>query len=128
MSIGAGDDAGGLSICSSSGLEVNEYVKPSIVVDFKAALEASALYADAERIRMLMNYANVEHPVDQVAGVEIERIRRTLEAAKLRVMHSSIESVVDLAIKVLVAAEDGFRSKEINSLLEKDAQQIVAAA
>lgn len=128
MSNADGGDAGDLSKCSCSSLETDEYVGSSIIVDFKATLEASALNADADRIRMFMNYANVERPVSQVAGVEIERIGHILEAAKLKVMHSSIESVVDLAIKVLVAAEDGFQSTEINSLLKEDAERLVAAA
>lgn len=128
MSNETGCGAGDSNNCTSSGPKSSEHIESPIVENFNETLEVSALFANAERVRMFMNYANVEGPVSQFAGVEIEKARQMLEAAKLRVMHSSIESIVDLAIKVLVAGEDGFQSKEINSLLTKGAQRIVATA
>jgi len=35
-------------------------------------------------------------------------------------VRASAQQMIDLAIKVIVAAEDGFQSNEINLLLEQD--------
>lgn len=113
-----------------SGANSNERANGSsdIVERYEVILKARALLSEAERVQMIMSYGGMENRLGAVSSIDLDQIQRDLEHAKLRVMHSSIESVVDLAVKVLVAAEDGFGSKRINKILAQDAHRIVAAA
>lgn len=128
MSTEAGGDAGSSNICSSSSQTSNSDTTSNLLNEYQATLEASALRVEAERIQMIMNYGGIEERLEAVSNIDLDQVHDELENAKLRVMRSSVETVVDLAVKVLVAAEDGFGSKYINSMLEQDAQRIVAAA
>ena len=127
MNIEAGGGAGGSNnrSCSSekSSAETNETLDL-----YQDALEARALYAEAERVRMLIKYADMEQQIDHLSGIEIEEARLSLHEAKLRVMRSAISSTTDLAVKVLVAAEDGFRSADINDMLARDAMGVLEVA
>ncbi len=128
MGTEAGGDAGSSNICSRSNQNPNSDTTSNLLNEYQARLEASALRAEAERVQMIMNYGGMEQRIEAICKINLDQVRDELESAKLRVMRSSVETVVDLAVKVLVAAEDGFGSKDINSILEKDAQKIVAAA
>ena len=112
-----------------SGVNSNERANRSsdIIERYEVILKARAQQSEAERVQMIMSYGGMENRLGAVSSVDLDQIQRDLERAKLRVMHSSIESVVDLAVKVLVAAEDGFGSKRFNKILAQDAHRIVAA-
>lgn len=128
MSTEAGGDAGSSNICSRSSQTSNSDTTLNLLNEYQATLETSALRVEAERIQMILNYGGIEERMEAVSNIDLDQVHDELENAKLRVMLSSVETVVDLAVKVLVAAEDGFGSKYINSMLEQDAQRIVAGA
>ena len=128
MSTDAGGDAGGSNMRSRSDEETRAENAKSVLDRYQEALNARALHTEAERIQMLMSYADLKTQIDRISEVDVDRSKAALHVAKLRVMHASITSTLDLAVKVLVAAEDGFASKDVNALLEQDAQRIVAAA
>lgn len=92
---------------------------------YRATLEAGAVYQEAQRIEMLMNYADVKRSSVQSRRNDLQRAEAALAEAKLKVMQASVRSLADLAIKVLVAAEDGFQSRELNRMLEQDARRII---
>ncbi len=128
MKSDASGDTGGSNRRSCSNEETRAENTKSILDKYQEMLAACALHAEAERIHMLLSYAELEKQIDSVSDVNVSDAKAAMHAAKLRVMDTSVLSTADLALKVLVAAEDNFGSNDINTLLTQDAQRIVAAA